>query len=84
MVELPATPSMASRVLARLMISSLRVLGGVVRPGTTPLRLVREAFDAIGRTPLPIGTKIKHVTPGGIPGLWITAKGSAQSAGVLL
>jgi acetyl esterase/lipase len=71
---------MASRVLARLMISSLRVLGGVVRPGTTPLRIVREAFDAIGRTPLPIGTRIRKAE---IPGLWITAKG-ASDASVML
>jgi monoterpene epsilon-lactone hydrolase len=79
-VELPATPSMASRVLARLMVSSLRVLGGVVRPGTTPLRIVREAFDAVGRTPLPLGTKIRKAE---VPGLWITAKG-ASADGVLL
>jgi monoterpene epsilon-lactone hydrolase len=84
MVELPATPSMASRVLARLMVSSLRVLGGVVRPGSTPLRVVREAFDAVGRAPLPIGTRIKHVTPGGVPGLLVSAKGTQTSPGVLL
>ncbi|MEV4311703.1 alpha/beta hydrolase [Actinocrispum sp. NPDC049592] len=75
---------MASRLLVRLMISSLRVLGGVVRPGTTPLRIVREAFDAVGRTPLPLGTKIRNVTAGGVPGLWVTAKGTSESPGVLL
>jgi monoterpene epsilon-lactone hydrolase len=84
MVELPLTPSMASRLLARLMVSSLRVLGGVVPPGSTPLRIVREAFDAVGRTPLPLGTKIRNVTAGGVPGLWISAKGTDESAGVLL
>jgi monoterpene epsilon-lactone hydrolase len=84
MVELPLTPSMASRLLARLMMSSLRVLTGVVNPGTTPLRIVREAFDAVGRTPLPRGTKIKHVTAGGVPGLWITAKDTQNAKGVLL
>src|SRR5436309_922632 len=79
-VELPATPSMASRLLVRTMAASLRVLGGVVRPGTTPLRIVREAFDVIGRTPLPIGTKIRKAELGG---LWTTAKGATED-GVLL
>jgi epsilon-lactone hydrolase len=83
-VELPATQSMASRVLALMMLSSLRVLGGVVRPGLPPLKIVREAFDAVGRTPLPRGTKIKNVTAGGVPGLWISAKNAQDSPGVLL
>ncbi|WP_132110858.1 alpha/beta hydrolase [Actinocrispum wychmicini] len=79
-VELPATPSVASRLLARLMAASLRTLGGVVKPGSTPLRIVREAFDAIGRTPLPLGTKIKKTEDGD---LWIAAKDAAED-GVLL
>ncbi|SMC94288.1 alpha/beta hydrolase [Kibdelosporangium aridum] len=84
MLEPPPTPSVASRLLALLMLRSLRVLGGVVRPGTTPLRIVRDAFDAIGRTPLPRGTKIKPVTPGGVPGLLVTAKEAQESTGILL
>ncbi|MET0134234.1 MAG: alpha/beta hydrolase [Kibdelosporangium sp.] len=71
-------------MLARLMVSSLRVLGGVVRPGTPPLRIVREAFEAVGRAPLPRGTKLKHITAGGVPGLLITAREAQGSAGVLL
>lgn len=84
MVEVPTTPSVASRLLALLMMRSLRVFGGVVRPGTTPLRIVREAFDAVGRSPLPRGTRIKHITAGGVPGLLVTAKEAQESAGIML
>ncbi|MBP2322034.1 acetyl esterase/lipase [Kibdelosporangium banguiense] len=84
MVELPATPSMASRLLALMMMRSLRVFGGVVRPGTAPLRIVREAFDAVGRTPLPRGTKVKCITAGGVPALLVTAREAQDSPGMLL
>jgi monoterpene epsilon-lactone hydrolase len=80
-VELPATPSAASRMLVALMVSSLRVLGGAIRPGPIPLWLVREAFDMTGRTPLPRGTKVRRAE---IPGMWVTAKEAADSNGVLL
>jgi acetyl esterase/lipase len=75
---------MASRGLALLMVSSLRLLSGMVNPGATPLRIVREAFDAVSRTPLPRGTKVKHVTAGGVAGVWITAKDTHDAKGVLL
>ncbi|MFD1052295.1 hypothetical protein ACFQ1S_45320, partial [Kibdelosporangium lantanae] len=80
-LELPATPSPVSRLLATVMVSSLRVLGGAVRPGPIPLWLVREAFDMTGRTPLPRGTKVRKAE---IPGMWVTAKEAASSDGVLL
>ncbi|MBE1466717.1 alpha/beta hydrolase [Kibdelosporangium phytohabitans] len=84
MVELPATPSVASRVLALAMMRSLRVFGGVVRPGSTPLRIVREAFDALGRTPLPRGTKVKPVTAGGVPSQLVTAREARDSGRIML
>nr|CEL15799.1 Esterase/lipase [Kibdelosporangium sp. MJ126-NF4]CTQ93724.1 Esterase/lipase [Kibdelosporangium sp. MJ126-NF4] len=71
-------------MLALAMMRSLRVLGGVVRPGTTPLRIVREAFDALGRTPLPRGTKIKNVTAGDVPGQLVTAKQAQHSGRIML
>ncbi|OLF09452.1 hypothetical protein BLA60_20045 [Actinophytocola xinjiangensis] len=79
----PATPSVASRALAQLLMTGLRPLGERLPITRGPaLRVVREAFDTVGLTPLPRGTTVAATD--GQPGLMITGRDADRSAGVLL
>lgn len=81
----PTTPSVQSRALAQLLLTGLRPVGDRLRITRNPaLRMVREAFDTVGLTPLPRGTRITGVTDGDVRGLWITGRGAARSAGIIL
>lgn len=79
----PVTPSVQSRALAQLLMTGLRPLGERLNITRNPaLRMVREAFDTVGLTPLPRGTRITAADDQ--PGLWITGRDADRSAGVLL
>lgn len=81
----PTTPSVQSRALAQLLMSGLRPIADRLRITRKPaLRMVREAFDAVGFTPVPRGTRFRPVADGDVRGLWVTGRGAAESAGVLL
>lgn len=81
----PTTPSVQSRALAHLLLTGLRPLGDRLRITSNPARqMVREAFDTVGLTPLPRGTKFTAVTDGDLRGLWITGRGAVRSAGIIL
>jgi len=81
----PTSPSVQSRALAQLLMNGLRPLGDRLRITTWPhLRLVREAFDTVGLTPLPRGTRLKPVTDGDLQGVWIAGRGAHRANGVLL
>ena len=56
----PTTPSVQSRALAQLMMNGLRPIGDRLRITRNPaLQMVREAFDAVGWTPVPRGTRFR-------------------------
>ncbi|HEY7592748.1 MAG TPA: alpha/beta hydrolase [Actinophytocola sp.] len=85
----PSTPSVQSRALAQLMMNGVRPIGERFRITRNPtLQMVREAFDAVGWTPVPRGTRFRPVhedTAGGtVRGVWVTGRRAAESAGVLL
>jgi epsilon-lactone hydrolase len=81
----PTSPSVQSRALAQLLMTGLRPLGDRMRFTTlAQLRLVREAFDTIGFTPLPRGTRVIPVTQGDLRGAWIAGRGAHRASGVLL
>ncbi|GAB3437637.1 alpha/beta hydrolase [Actinophytocola sediminis] len=81
----PVTPSVQSRALAQLLMTSLRPLGDLLRITSNPaLRMVREAFDTVGLTPLPRGTRITDVADGDPGGQWISGRGADRSAGIIL
>ena len=48
------------------------------------LQVVREAFDTVGWTPVPRGTRQRAVDEDGVRGVWITGRRADDSAGVLL
>ncbi len=81
----PTTPSVQSRALAQLMMNGVRPIGDRLRITRNPaLQMVREAFDAVGWTPVPRGTKFRPVKENGLSGIWITGRRADESAGVLL
>jgi epsilon-lactone hydrolase len=81
----PTTPSVQSRALAQLMMNGLRPIGDRLRITRNPaLQMVREAFDTVGWTPVPRGTRIRSVDEDGVRGVWVTGRGAGESAGVLL
>jgi acetyl esterase/lipase len=81
----PATASVQSRALAQLLMTGLRPIGDRLSITRNPaLQMVREAFDAVGFTPLPRGTRLRPVTDGDVRGVWITGRGADERAGVLL
>jgi epsilon-lactone hydrolase len=81
----PATPSVQSRALAQLLMTGLRPLGDRLTITTNPaLRVIREAFDTVGLTPLPRGTRIEGVAKDDPRGRWVTARGADRSAGIVL
>lgn len=81
----PATPSAQSRALAQLLMTSLRPVADRLHlRGGPQLRLVREAFDIVGYTPLPRGTRVARVVDGGLRGVWIAARNADLGAGVML
>jgi acetyl esterase/lipase len=74
-----------SRALAQLLMSGLRPIGDRMRITAWPqLRMVREAFDTVGLTPMPRGTRVEAVADGDVRGLWITGRRSSQANGVVL
>ncbi len=81
----PTTPSVQSRALAQLLMSGLRPIGDRLRITRHPaLRMVRDAFDTVGWTPVPRGTRFRTVDGGDVGGVWITGRHARESAGVLL
>ncbi|MGQ0840651.1 alpha/beta hydrolase [Actinokineospora sp.] len=70
------------------MTTSIRPVADRLRVQGAQLRLVREAFDAVGFTPLPRGTKIRAVSEphgyGDVKGLWICAREADERAGAML
>lgn len=81
----PRTPSVQSRALAQLLMTGMRPIADRLSITKTPaLQVVREAFDTVGLTPVPRGTRQRAVKENGIRGAWITARRADESAGVLL
>lgn len=81
----PASPSVQSKALAQLLMNGLRPIADRMHITRNPqLRVVRDAFDAVGLTPTPRGTKITTVTDSHLRGVWISGRGADASAGVLL
>ncbi|MFL6122343.1 alpha/beta hydrolase [Actinophytocola sp.] len=81
----PTSPSVQSRALAQLLMTGLRPIGDRMSITSWPQRrVVREAFDTVGLTPLPRGTRLTPVTDGDIRGLWLTGRGADQANGVVL
>lgn len=81
----PTTPSVQSRALAHLLMTGLRPIGDRLAITRNPARqVVREAFDAVGLTPLPRGTRTTAVAEDDPRGRWITARGADRSAGIIL
>jgi acetyl esterase/lipase len=81
----PSTPSVQSRALAQLMMNGVRPIGDRLRITRNPaLQMVREAFDAVGWTPVPRGTKFRSVSEEGVRGVWVTGRRASEQAGVLL
>jgi acetyl esterase/lipase len=81
----PTSPSVQSRALAQLLMTGLRPIGDRLRITAWPhLRVVRDAFDTVGLTPMPRGTQVKPVADGDVHGLWITGRDTDQANGVVL
>ncbi|HWM03616.1 MAG TPA: alpha/beta hydrolase [Actinophytocola sp.] len=81
----PATASMQSRALAQLLMNGLRPIADRLHITRNPaLQMVREAFDAVGFTPVPRGTRFREVDEDGVRGVWVTGRGADERAGVLL
>ena len=81
----PATPSVQSRALARLLMSSLRPMAEAARLGSgVHRRLVRTLFDQVGLVPLARGTRLQSVAGAGVRGLWVAARNAEEGAGALL
>jgi acetyl esterase/lipase len=74
-----------SRALAQLLMTGLRPIGDRMSITSWPQRrVVREAFDTVGFTPLPRGTRLTPVTDGDIRGLWLTGRRADRANGVVL
>jgi epsilon-lactone hydrolase len=81
----PTTPSMQSRALAQLLMNGLRPIGDRLSITRNPgLQMVREAFDSVGFTPLPRGTRVTAVADGEVRGLWVTGRHAVRDNGVVL
>lgn len=85
----PSTPSVQSRALAQLMMNGVRPIGDRLRITSNPaLQMVREAFDTVGWTPVPRGTRFRAVDEGTddnrVSGVWVTGRRANDGAGVLL
>jgi len=81
----PTTPSVQSRALAQLLAGGLRPLGDRLPITRNPaLQVVREAFDTVGLTPLPRGTRVTAVADGDVRGSWVTGRGAGRAAGIVL
>jgi epsilon-lactone hydrolase len=81
----PTAPSVQSRALAQLLMTSLRPLGDVATfKNPVNRRLVRELFDMAGYIPLPRGTRVHPVNEDGIRGCWIAARNADEGAGAIL
>jgi acetyl esterase/lipase len=81
----PTSPSVQSRALAQLLMTSLRPVADRLHITRGPqLRMVREAFDTVGLTPLPRGTRLRAVADGPVRGVWVTGRGADHAEGVLL
>lgn len=88
MAQVMPGPSVQARALARFLASSLRPLGDRLRFQGANVRLMREAFDAVGLTPMPRGTRVRAVSDchgyGDVTGLWVTARDADPRAGAVL
>jgi monoterpene epsilon-lactone hydrolase len=81
----PAAPSVQSRALAQLLMTSLRPIADLARfTNAMHLRLVRELFDLAGYVPLPRGTRVHAVRDEGVSGHWIAARAADEGAGAIL
>lgn len=81
----PTSPSVQSRALAQLLMTSLRPVADRLHITRGPqLRMVREAFDTVGLTPLPRGTRLHAVDDGPVRGVWVTGRDATHDQGVLL
>ncbi|GAA3022261.1 alpha/beta hydrolase [Actinokineospora globicatena] len=87
MAELPG-PSVQARALARYLRTCARPVADRLRLRGGQLRVVREAFDTVGLTPLPRGTRVRAVSEphgyGDVTGLMLTARDADERAGVVL
>jgi monoterpene epsilon-lactone hydrolase len=82
---IPATPSVQSRALANLLMTSLRRIGDVTSlRNVVHRRMARELFDMAGYVPLARGTRIHHLTGEEIRGCWVAARGADEGAGAIL
>lgn len=81
----PTSPSVQSRALAQLLMSGIRPIGDRMSiTSRSQLRMVREAFDTVGLTPLPRGTRVRVVAEGDVRGLWLTGRGADPANGIVL
>jgi epsilon-lactone hydrolase len=81
----PTSPSVQSRALAQVLMTGLRPIGDRMSITSWPQRrLVREAFDTVGLTPLPWGTRERAIADGDVRGLWLTGRGADPANGVVL
>lgn len=81
-------PSVQARALSLFMIRTIRPIADRIQLRGAQLRIVREAFDSLGVTPLPRGTKVRAVSEphgyGDVHGLWICAREADEKAGAVL
>ncbi|GAA3007799.1 alpha/beta hydrolase [Actinokineospora diospyrosa] len=86
-IELPG-PSVQAKALARYLRTCARPVADRLRLRGGQLRVVREAFDTVGLTPLPRGTRVRAVSEphgyGDVTGLWLTARAADERAGAVL
>ncbi len=83
--NVPTSPSVQSRALAQLLMSGLRPVADRMRfTNRSQLRVLRDAFDTVGLTPVPRGTRLKVVTDGDVRGAWLTGRGADPANGVVL
>lgn len=81
----PERPSVQSRALASLMMSSVRPLGDVLRrPIGSHLRLARQACDRLGMFQLPSRTRVRPLSAHGLRGQWVIARNARSSQGAML
>jgi acetyl esterase/lipase len=81
----PGTPSVQSRLLALLLMQSIRRLGDVARlHNTVHRRLVRELFDLVGYLPPARATRLHRIDGEDARGLWVAARNADEAAGVIL
>ncbi len=82
---IPAMPSIQSRALANLLMTSLRRIGDVTTlRNAVQRRMVRELFDLAGYVPMARGTRVHHLDEDDIRGCWVAARNADEGAGAIL